>query len=55
MADALVKSEQLSKVSEALILDKFMKQKGKKRKIEDNETGKVSYKWFSERKRWIFN
>jgi hypothetical protein len=51
LADALVKSDQLSKVSEALILDKQMKQKGKKRKLEDKETGKVSYKYFSERKR----
>ena len=33
------------------MLDKQMKQKGKKRKIEDENTGKVSYRWFSERKR----
>jgi hypothetical protein len=38
-------------VSEALILDKMLKQKGKKRKVEDEKTGKVNYKWFSERKR----
>jgi len=38
-------------VSEALTLDKHLKGKGKKRKIEDQETGKVQYKWFSERKR----
>ena len=37
-------------MSEALTLDKQLKQKGKKRKTEDSE-GKVSYKWFSERKR----
>jgi hypothetical protein len=34
-----------------LILDKNLKGKGKKRKQEDKETGKVSYKWFAERKR----
>jgi hypothetical protein len=29
----------------------MLKQKGKKRKVEDENTGKVNYKWFSERKR----
>lgn len=48
--DAVVKQNQLQKVSEALTLDKLLKQKGKKRKTEDGE-GKVHYKWFSERKR----
>ena len=51
LADALVKEDQLNKVSEALTLDKMLKQKGKKRKIEDQNTGRVSYKWFSERKK----
>jgi hypothetical protein len=30
-----VKEEQLRRVSEALTLDKLLKQKGKKRKVED--------------------
>jgi len=51
LADALVKENQLNRVSEALTLDKLLKQKGKKRKIEDQDTGKVQYKWFSERKK----
>lgn len=51
LADALVKEEQLRRVSEALTLDKMLKQKGKKRKIENKETGQVSYRWFSERKK----
>jgi hypothetical protein len=29
----------------------MLKQKGKKRKVEDEKSGKVNYKWFSERKR----
>jgi hypothetical protein len=32
-------------------LEKNLKAKGKKRKLEDKETGKVHYKWFAERKR----
>ena len=51
LADAILKEQQLSRVSEALTLDKLMKQKGKKRKMEDEATGRISYKWFSERKR----
>ena len=35
LADAIVKSEQYSRVFEALTLDKNLKGKGKKRKIED--------------------
>ena len=35
LADALVKEEQLRRVSEALTLDQQLKKKGKKRKIED--------------------
>ena len=50
LADAMLKQNQMNKVSEALTLDKLLKQKGKKRKHEDSE-GKVYYKWFSERKR----
>ena len=51
LADALVKEEQLRRVSEALTLDKMLKQKGKKRKVEDKQTGAVSYRWFNERKK----
>ena len=51
LADAVVKSEQYSRVLEALKLDKNLKGKGKKRKMTDEESGKVHYKWFSERKR----
>ena len=51
MADAAVKSEQFTRVLEALKLDKNLKGKGKKRKMTDEDTGKVSYKWFSERKK----
>ncbi|CDW86680.1 probable u3 small nucleolar rna-associated protein 11-like [Stylonychia lemnae] len=51
LADALTKEQQLNRVQEALILDKHIKDKGKKRKIEDKETGRTSFKWFSERKR----
>ena len=51
LADAAVKSEQYSRVLEALKLDKNLKGKGKKRKMTDEESGKVHYKWFSERKR----
>ena len=51
LADAAVKSEQYTRVLEALKLDKNLKGKGKKRKITDEETGRVSYKWFSERKK----
>ena len=50
LADAMKKAEQFGKVDEALLLDKHMKGKGKKRKIEDDK-GNVSFKWFSERKR----
>ena len=50
LADALQKTKQYTKVQEALTFDKHMKDKGKKRKIEDDE-GKVSFRWFSERKR----
>ena len=32
-------------------MEKHVKAKGKKRKLEDATTGKVSYKWFAERKR----
>lgn len=53
LADAMVKENQLNRVSEALTLDKMLKQKGKKQKVENENTGKVSYKWFSERKRWM--
>jgi transposase len=49
LAEALMKERQLSKISEALTLDKTLKGKGKKRKMEDQNTGKVSYKWFSQR------
>ena len=51
LADALLKQKQYTKVSEALLMDKQLNQKGKKRKSEDEQTGKISYKWFSERKR----
>lgn len=34
-----------------MILEKNMKAKGKKRKVEDLATGKTFFKWFSERKR----
>ena len=50
LADAMEKEEQLSRVQEALVLDKHMKSGGKKRKLE-NEEGKVYFKWFNERKR----
>ena len=46
----MVKEQQLSKVGEALLLDKQLKQKGKRRKVEDQE-GRTHYRWFSERKR----
>ena len=51
LADAIIKEQQYSKVENTLILDKNLKGKGKKRKVEDKETGKTSYKWFAERKR----
>lgn len=51
LADAIIKEQQFSRVSETLELEKQLKGKGKKRKIEDEATGKVSYRWFSERKR----
>ena len=54
LADSLNKASQYRKVEQALILDKHLKSKGKKRKIED-EDGKVTFKWFSERKKWLFN
>lgn len=50
LADAINKSQQYSRVQEALTLDKHMKEKGKKRKIEEAD-GRTSFKWFSERKR----
>ena len=50
LADAIVKEEQYAKVEAALTLDKHVKGKGKKRKLED-ETGRTFYKWFAERKR----
>ena len=50
LADALQKTKQYTRVQEALTFDKHMKEKGKKRKIEDEE-GRVSFRWFSERKR----
>jgi len=34
-----------------MILDRNIKGKGKKRKIEDKDSGRVFYKWFNERKR----
>jgi transposase len=34
-----------------LILEKNLKAKGKKRKVEDQATGKTHFKWFAERKR----
>ena len=43
------KAEQYSKVLNALELDKNLKGKGKKRKVEQG--GKTMFKWFSERKR----
>ena len=49
LADAIAKSEQYSKVQEALELDKQLKGKGKKRQLVVD--GRTSYKWFSERKR----
>ena len=51
LADAIIKEEQFAKVEQALTLEKHVKAKGKKRKLEDATTGKVSYKWFAERKR----
>ena len=50
LADAIVKEEQYSKVEQALALEKQVKGKGKKRKLEDS-TGRPFYKWFAERKR----
>ena len=50
LADALSKSETYAKVQAALTLDKQLKGKGKKRKVED-ENGQVHYKWFAQRKR----
>ena len=51
LADAIIKEQQLTHVESALSLEKQLKGKGKKRKFEDLATGKVSYKWFAERKR----
>lgn len=51
LADSIVKEQQYAKVEQALILEKNMKAKGKKRKVEDQATGKTFFKWFSERKR----
>ena len=50
LADAIDKSDTYGKVQAALTLDKHLKGKGKKRKIEDNE-GRVHYQWFAQRKR----
>ena len=50
LADAIVKEEQYAKVEAALTLEKHVKGKGKKRKLED-ETGRTFFKWFAERKR----
>ena len=47
----MIKEQQYSRVEEALNLDKHLKSKGKKRKLEDPETGKTYFKWFKERKR----
>lgn len=47
LADAMGKSETYGKVQAALTLEKHMKGKGKKRKIEDQETGRTHYQWFS--------
>ena len=44
------KSDSYGKVQAALTLDKHLKGKGKKRKVEDSE-GRVHYKWFAQRKR----
>jgi hypothetical protein len=49
LADAVNKAEQYSKVLNALELDKQLKGKGKKRKVEVE--GRTMFKWFSERKR----
>ena len=49
LADAVSKAEQYSKVLNALELDKQLKGKGKKQKVE--VAGKTMFKWFSERKR----
>ena len=46
LADAMGKSESYGKVQAALTLDKHMKGKGKKRKIEDAE-GRTYYNWFA--------
>ena len=51
LADAIVKEQQYAKVEQALIMEKNMKAKGKKRKIEDQASGKTFFKWFAERKR----
>ena len=50
LADAMGKSDSYGKVQAALTLDKHLKGKGKKRKVEDSE-GRVHYQWFSQRKR----
>ncbi len=50
LADALGKSDSYGKVQAALSMDKHLKGKGKKRKTEDEE-GRVTYKWFAQRKR----
>lgn len=51
LADAMSKAESYGKVQAALTMDKHLKGKGKKRKIEDSETGRVHYQWFAQRKR----
>ncbi len=48
----MLKASQYRKVEAALLLDKQLKGKGKKRKIEGDD-GKVSFKWFAERKKWF--
>ena len=50
LADSLQKASQFRKVEQALLLDKQLKGKGKKRKVE-GEDGKVSFRWFAERKK----
>ena len=50
LADSLDKSKSYGQVQAALSMDKHLKHKGKKRKFED-EQGRVTYKWFAQRKR----
>jgi len=46
LADAVGKAQSYGKVQAALTLEKQLKGKGKKRKIEDEE-GRVYHKWFA--------